>query len=150
MTNPNDTMSIAAPPPGYYISLGLAYASLAILAMALSVSWSVAHGLYPEDNIGKWGSAGLVLGFCIVYADRSARWPRLPSRLRSVIKYLVFVVLWLSVGITCFALYTSLTAYPDHCAKGSCGRGLQLGMTIMATLCQAGTLSWLLYYGRRG
>ena len=148
MTANRRAIATATPSREYYISFGLAYASLALLGMTLSVRWSVARGHYPEDGLGTWGSAGLILGFCLTYADRGRYWPRLPVELRTALGYLVVAVLWLSVATACFSLYTSVSASAVPCPKGSCGEGLQLGLTIMAVICQAGTLAWLLHFNR--
>jgi hypothetical protein len=134
-------VSSVEPSGPYQISLAVSVLGVPFLAIALGGLFDAARGGDPVDAVGAAGAPAFAAMFLIVFTTRLIFWDRTPRRLKVAVRLLITGIAGASVvlaGLAGVVLLTRWDALSD--------RFFLAWFTLLALLCQIGSVTWVLRY----
>ncbi|WP_186457559.1 hypothetical protein [Nitrospirillum amazonense] len=134
------------PSPGYYASLGFALVGIVFGATAVGGSLDIRAQEDAFNAINGVGLPALIFVWFLLYAFRLIFWGRIPRHYQNLTRTVLSLIMCGEVLLTAYALFLVSTQPRGDIVGGESSSIIILWFTILATLCQIGTIIWLVRY----
>jgi hypothetical protein len=133
------------PSPGYLYTLGFAVLGFPCIAAGMSGALIARNADDPINALGNYTFATFIFMFLLLFAMRLIFWPLAPAPLRSSVRLLLSGLIALSIPLAVVALWLAFsgTQTVHHYF-------IPVYFSIIALLCQIGSVLWLIRYRHEG
>lgn len=134
------------PSPGYYASLGFALVGIVFGATAVGGSLDIRAHADAFNAINGVGLPALIFVWFLLYAFRLIFWGKIPRHYQDMTRTIISLILCGEVLLTAYALFLVATQPEGDLGGGKSSSIIVTWFTILASLCQIGTIIWLVRY----
>ena len=138
------TGSGVKPSPGYLYSLCFGCLGAFFLSLAISGALVARNGGDPESTVKIPGTIFFILAYVPLFAMRLIFWPPASPSLR------VFVRRFITLVFVATVIATAVSIFMTVSVAGAKDFGMFIYFTVIASLCQIASVTWLVRYRQEG